>query len=77
MNGLSDIRLTLHTHELEEAQQQPICITTSMAGSRWTRFWLRLHTRKALLDLDARALRDVGLTREQALDEALKPFWRL
>lgn len=39
--------------------------------------WLRrADQRRQLLDLDARMLRDVGLTREQALDEAAKPFWR-
>ena len=77
MNGLSDIRLTLHTQELEETQQPSIRKTTRPPGTRWAQFWLRLQTREALLDLDARALRDVGPTREQALDEALKPFWRL
>jgi len=28
------------------------------------------------LDLDAHTLRDIGITREEALNEALKPFWK-
>lgn len=36
----------------------------------------RWRTRKALLELDARQLRDIGLTWEQAREEGCKPFWR-
>lgn len=36
----------------------------------------RVRTRKVLLTLTDRQLRDVGLSREQALEEAGKPFWR-
>ncbi|GGJ96756.1 DUF1127 domain-containing protein [Pseudomonas matsuisoli] len=45
--------------------------------SAWSRFWLRLSTRHALREMDAATLRDVGLTRQQALEEAYRPFWRL
>jgi uncharacterized protein YjiS (DUF1127 family) len=41
--------------------------------------WLaRRHQREALADLaeDKKLLADIGLTREQALHEAGKPFWR-
>ncbi|MNR38889.1 hypothetical protein D3C85_1570360 [compost metagenome] len=44
---------------------------------RWGLFWHRLHTRKALLTLTPEQLRDVGLSREQAREEGLKPFWRI
>lgn len=81
MNGLSDVRLTLHSQELAAGQEQgmreasarnaPSCL------GRWGLFWHRLHTRKALLELSAQQLRDVGLSREQARAEGLKPFWRL
>ncbi|MCI4665445.1 MAG: DUF1127 domain-containing protein [Neomegalonema sp.] len=36
----------------------------------------RRRTRRALAQLDERALRDVGLTRAEAMAEARKPFWR-
>jgi len=75
MSGLSDVRLTLHPQELMQAGE---CAATSvrLSGSPWQRFWLRLSTRKALLELDEHALKDIGLTRSQALEEGLKPFWR-
>jgi uncharacterized protein YjiS (DUF1127 family) len=39
------------------------------------RVYERRLQRKALLDLDARLLRDIGITREQAEQEASRPFW--
>ncbi|MBL8443160.1 MAG: DUF1127 domain-containing protein [Zoogloeaceae bacterium] len=36
----------------------------------------RQSTRRQLRELDRHALRDIGVTREQALHEACKPFWR-
>lgn len=81
MNGLSDVRLTLHSQELASGQEKelrssalrnaPACL------NRWGLFWHRLHTRKALLELTPEQLRDIGLSREQAREEGLKPFWRL
>ena len=81
MNGLSDVRLTLHSQELAAGQEKglrsamsrnaPVCL------GRWGLFWHRLHTRKALLELTPEQLRDIGLSREQAREEGLKPFWRL
>ncbi|MBK5414082.1 DUF1127 domain-containing protein [Pseudomonas sp. TH31] len=81
MNGLSDVRLTLHSQELAAGQNHgtrearlrnaPSCL------GRWGLFWHRLHSRKALLSLAPEQLRDVGLSREEALEEGLKPFWRL
>lgn len=35
----------------------------------------RWRSRRALERLDDAALRDIGLTREQALREASRPFW--
>ncbi|MES2871552.1 MAG: DUF1127 domain-containing protein [Pseudomonadota bacterium] len=60
MNGLSDVRLTLHG---------PADL------GRWGLFWHRSRTRRALLNLDEQQLRDVGLSREMAQREGLKPFW--
>ena len=36
----------------------------------------RKNWRASLRDLDGRLLRDIGMTREQALLESKKPFWR-
>ena len=40
------------------------------------RFAARRRQRQALAVLDARLLRDVGITPDQARAEAAKPFWR-
>ncbi|MBC3346219.1 MULTISPECIES: DUF1127 domain-containing protein [Pseudomonas] len=81
MNGLSDVRLTLHSQELAAGQEKELrnaMLPSAPSGlSRWALFWRRLHTRKALLELTPEQLRDIGLSREQARAEALKPFWRL
>ncbi len=41
------------------------------------RVWCqRARGRRALADLDERLLRDIGVTRNQALREARKPVWQ-
>ncbi|WP_210642012.1 MULTISPECIES: DUF1127 domain-containing protein [unclassified Pseudomonas] len=78
MNGLSDVRLTLHSQELAAGQEKELRARNAPAClGRWGLFWHRLHTRQALLELTPEQLRDIGLTREQALEEGLRPFWRL
>ncbi len=77
MNGLSDVRLTLHAGELEQERRTPVSLAPALSDNRWDRFWMRLQTRRKLLELDDHALRDIGLTRDQALEEALKPFWKV
>ncbi|MBI1206937.1 MAG: DUF1127 domain-containing protein [Azospirillum sp.] len=37
----------------------------------------RARQRRALLDLDDHLLEDIGMTREQAVMESRKGFWRL
>ena len=81
MNGLSDVRLTLRSQELEIGQdgnaRHVVMRNVRCDLSRWDLFWQRLHTRKALLALTPEQLKDIGLTREQAREEGLKPFWRV
>ncbi|MGF6126392.1 uncharacterized protein YjiS (DUF1127 family) [Pseudomonas frederiksbergensis] len=81
MNGLSDVRLTLHSQELAAGQnhgtREALMRNAPSCLSRWDLFWHRLHTRKALLNLTPEQLKDVGLSREEALAEGLKPFWRM
>jgi uncharacterized protein YjiS (DUF1127 family) len=36
----------------------------------------RIAQRRALAELDGRGLRDIGITRTDAMREAAKPFWR-
>lgn len=76
MNGLSDVRLTLHSPQLL-AEHEAVRVESSPAGlSRWRLFWHRARTRRTLLNLDAQQLRDVGLSHEMAQREGCKPFWR-
>ena len=81
MNGLSDVRLTMKSDELQqEAAGGHLYAQTGAAkpaGRRWNAFWLRLTTRRALLRLTDEQLKDVGLSRGQALREAQLPFWKL
>lgn len=39
-------------------------------------WWRRSRTRRQLLWLDDRQLRDIGIDRVTAMEEARKPFWR-
>ncbi len=40
-------------------------------------FWMaRSRQRKQLATLDARLLKDIGLTKEEVQQEIAKPFWR-
>ncbi|GGJ96787.1 hypothetical protein GCM10009304_23360 [Pseudomonas matsuisoli] len=58
-------------------------LTSPASENPWKKqgFWQRLRqrasTRRALLNMDDATLKDIGLTREQALKEALVPIWRL
>ena len=42
----------------------------------WQRWLQRYRSRRLLLQLDRGQLKDIGITREEALEEARKPFWR-
>lgn len=75
MSGLSDVRLTLYQQELLEIPG----VRTAPRGaqeSRWQQFWRRVRTRKQLMELSDEQLRDIGISREQAKLEAMRPFWR-
>ena len=80
MNGLSDVRLTLHGPQLEAEHDavkdvlQPRSAPTGLG--RWGLFAHRFNTRRVLRTLDADQRRDVGLNQEQARREGCKPFWR-
>ncbi|WP_152227283.1 DUF1127 domain-containing protein [Pseudomonas sp. SCB32] len=75
MTGMSDVRLTLYQQELL-GLPEPRVIPSGPQESRWQQFWRRLRTRKQLLELSDEQLRDIGVSREQARLEAMRPFWR-
>lgn len=77
MNGISDVRLILRSQELQNLQSASIQMSCPPNLSRWGVFLHRWTTRKALLELSADQLRDIGITRGQAQAEGLKPFWRV
>jgi len=82
MNGLSDVRLTLGHDQLvgRVAHAKAVALNTAVAAphvARWSAFWRRLSTRRALLNLTDAQLADIGITRAEANHEALRPFWTL
>ncbi|MDP4033427.1 MAG: DUF1127 domain-containing protein [Pseudorhodobacter sp.] len=50
-----------------------IAFTVALVVLRWKE---RRHCRRALARLDARLLRDIGLSQAEAASEVAKPFWR-
>ncbi|WP_460417827.1 DUF1127 domain-containing protein [Pseudomonas sp. microsymbiont 2] len=75
MGGLSDVRVQLLAKELEAGERAKV-YSVSTGLSRWALMLHRWRTRRALLQLDDRQLRDIGLTWEQAWREGRKPFWK-
>ena len=76
MSGMSDVRLTLYAQELVREQEVVVRVNAPKGLSAWGLFQHRRATRRALLNLTADQLRDIGLSYEQARREGLKPFWR-
>ncbi|MFB4394672.1 MULTISPECIES: DUF1127 domain-containing protein [unclassified Pseudomonas] len=75
MNGFSDVRLQLLAKELEASQRLKVYSGLQGLG----RIGLMLHrwrTRRALLVLSDEQLLDIGFSRQQAVAEGRKPFWR-
>ena len=75
MNGMSDVRLTLYQQELLGIPARTLA-PRGPQESRWRQFWRRVRTRRQLLELSDEQLRDIGISRDQARIEALRPFWR-
>jgi uncharacterized protein YjiS (DUF1127 family) len=72
MREFGDLYVALQERR-ECGERQPL----RELGLRWRLLRRRLETRRALLELDAGQLKDIGLTAEQARAEATRPFWRL
>jgi len=43
---------------------------------RWRHWMINRRTRRQLAQLDTYQLKDIGVSRAQAQQEAAKPFWR-
>ena len=57
-----------------EAAQRPAALARLVV---WLgRTMLRSRGRSSLIELDDRLLRDIGISRAEALRESDKPFWR-
>jgi uncharacterized protein YjiS (DUF1127 family) len=76
MSGISDVRLTLYGSELVREHEAGLRINAPEGLGVWGLFQHRRATRRALLKLNDEQLQDIGLSREQARHEGLKPFWR-
>lgn len=72
MREMSDLYVALQERR-ECGERRPL----RELGQRWQLLRRRLGTRRALLELDASQLADIGLSAEQARAEATRPFWRL
>ena len=44
--------------------------------ARWREWYAVYHQRRVLLHLDEATLKDLGISRVDALQEGYKPFWR-
>jgi uncharacterized protein YjiS (DUF1127 family) len=61
----------------EPVRAGPVAATVLSSLASMIAFWLnRQQGRRDLSELDDRLLADVGISREDALWEARKPFWR-
>ncbi|MBP2292204.1 DUF1127 domain-containing protein [Azospirillum rugosum] len=56
---------------------QPCRVPVAFRPFAWlARLWRRRQESAQLLSMTDRELRDIGITRYEALTEARKPFWR-
>lgn len=80
INQHNDASLSRHAviaAELSACANIPVASRVAMEVAQLVARWShRASSRKALASLDAYMLKDIGLTREEALQEAEKPFWR-
>lgn len=63
--------------------QSPLCCELEQVASKrrslislLRHYWQRHQSRQTLHYMSDHQLRDLGLTRDQVIREAIKPFWR-
>lgn len=66
-------QLTLLNNEARLPSAAHILIAAAALITKWDR---NRRTRKVLKGLEPRLLEDIGLTKDYALKEAKKPFWK-
>ena len=78
MTGVPDFRLErAHATILAFPARTKAATIRRYTLFRLITMWVeRARQRQALADLDDRLLRDIGMTRGQAMGEFSKPFWR-
>ena len=69
--------MDLTSHEYQTRQARAAVFRALWTYSRkkiriWMRTW---STRRHLMDLDEKLYDDIGVTYEEAMKEAMKPFW--
>jgi uncharacterized protein YjiS (DUF1127 family) len=68
MTALTMLRVSFHLSRKPAPLTAPVLI-----HEVWRRWW----SRRDLVALDDRMLRDIGATRAEAQHELSKPFWRI
>jgi uncharacterized protein YjiS (DUF1127 family) len=64
-------RFAGHPHRHPDLQ------AAALVCMRWIAVWFNRHRqRRVLAELTPHLLNDIGVSREEALREAAKPFWR-
>ena len=73
------ILITWPAHHNSRLHQKNWGLALAQGWRRWRLRWARHGQRKALFDLadNPHLLRDIGVTREQAIEEAGKPLWAM
>jgi uncharacterized protein YjiS (DUF1127 family) len=74
MSSLVD-RISGRRRQLSRTQSFPRLIAYNL-GTALLAYYERARQRRALLGLDDRMLKDIGLTRADVDGECRKPFWR-
>lgn len=76
---MSDIMFDASSSRIDNTGPGIAARVKALSSSAFGLVWLMLarsRERRVLASLDARGLRDIGLTREEAAHEARKWFWR-
>jgi uncharacterized protein YjiS (DUF1127 family) len=69
--SIVQIAQSIHWHRLHRHQRSD-CGWIALV-KMW---WRRMQDRQTLATMDDQSLRDIGITRCDAMNEASKPFWR-